>query len=372
MQQDNFIPRRKEAEKIADLLSPDPLFGEIAGLFLAAPRRTGKSTFVRRDLMPLLEERGFLTLYVDLWSDKDTDPAELIKNRIRRSLEENDGVIARFRKHIPFKGVGALGFRVDLKETGQWEGAISDALALLCQATEKNIALIVDEAQHSLVSQDGMNAMFALKAARDEINQSDHTGKLYLVMTGSHRDKLASLVHDHKAPFFGASVKDFPPLGPEYTEMLAKRLQERMSSEAAISAQDLEKAFDRLARRPEELQKCLKELFLSSEFSAEALMQTAEKRIDLARQQLLSRIEALPDMQRKLLHLMVQDGVDFAPFTKVSREILGKDGEQAGTSSIQRGLDGLRTKEFIWRPGPGVYVLNDSEITQVLNKKPGL
>lgn len=74
----SFIPRPEMASKIADMLSPDPLFGEISGLFLAAPRRTGKSTFLRRDLKPMLEERGQVVLYVDLWADRSVDPAELM------------------------------------------------------------------------------------------------------------------------------------------------------------------------------------------------------------------------------------------------------------------------------------------------------
>jgi predicted AAA+ superfamily ATPase len=39
-----------------------------SSLFLGAPRRTGKSTFLQEDLIPALENNGALVLYVDLWS----------------------------------------------------------------------------------------------------------------------------------------------------------------------------------------------------------------------------------------------------------------------------------------------------------------
>ena len=42
-------------------ISPGSAAG--SGLFLAAPRRTGKSTFVREDLRPQLESDGALVLY---------------------------------------------------------------------------------------------------------------------------------------------------------------------------------------------------------------------------------------------------------------------------------------------------------------------
>lgn len=51
-----------------------------SGLFLAAPRRTGKSTFMREDLRPALEQSGAHVLYVDLWSNRATDPGDLMRN----------------------------------------------------------------------------------------------------------------------------------------------------------------------------------------------------------------------------------------------------------------------------------------------------
>lgn len=54
--------------------------------------------------------------------------------------------------------------------------------------------------------QQGINAMFAIKSARDQINSSLTTPKLMLVFTGSNRDKLAQLVLKKDQPFFGCGV----------------------------------------------------------------------------------------------------------------------------------------------------------------------
>ncbi len=52
------------------------------------------------------------------------------------------------------------------------EGAtLTQALELLHRAADKTVVLVIDEAQHALTTEAGVNAMFGLKAARDQLNQ---------------------------------------------------------------------------------------------------------------------------------------------------------------------------------------------------------
>lgn len=97
------------------------------------------------------------------------------------------------------------------------------------------MAFIIDEAQHALETEAGLDAMFALKAARDAMNQPATGARLYLVFTGSHRDKLAALVLDHKAPFYGATVTDFPRLGRDYTDALVARVNPRLAPTTSLT-----------------------------------------------------------------------------------------------------------------------------------------
>ena len=61
------FPRTTLARYMADeILGLNPFSDAPNGLFLAAPRRTGKSTFLLEDLKPLLESSGVLVVYVDL------------------------------------------------------------------------------------------------------------------------------------------------------------------------------------------------------------------------------------------------------------------------------------------------------------------
>lgn len=54
------------ADMAGKILFVSPTSASSSGLFLAAPRRTGKSTFLREDLRPQLEEKGGLVVYADL------------------------------------------------------------------------------------------------------------------------------------------------------------------------------------------------------------------------------------------------------------------------------------------------------------------
>ena len=53
-----YSPRTALAADLADALQGKTMFNNAPnGLFLAAPRRTGKSTFLQADLKPELEQR---------------------------------------------------------------------------------------------------------------------------------------------------------------------------------------------------------------------------------------------------------------------------------------------------------------------------
>lgn len=57
-----------------------------SGVFLAAPRRTGKSTFLREDLRPEFEAAGAIVVYADLWANPTADPGSVIVSAIRAAL----------------------------------------------------------------------------------------------------------------------------------------------------------------------------------------------------------------------------------------------------------------------------------------------
>lgn len=369
---DFIVPRPAMAARIADMLTPDPISGALSGLFLAAPRRTGKSTFLRRDLVPALTARGMTVLYVDLWSDRSADPASLIMETIQSAIDGNAGAIEKWRKRTPFDRIGVLGFSLGLRDRDGGQKTASSAFQILTASTGRDIALIVDEAQQALATAAGLDAMFALKAARDAVNQAAGGGRLYLVMTGSHRDKLAALVHDQKSPFFGAQIRDFPPLGREFSEAVANRVNANLAPHLRLETDLVDRAFETLGRKPELLLDCLRELITSDGQGAQALLDVVERKRQAIEASRLGEILALSALQQAVLRLLIGDGPSFTPFASATRDRLkaGAGGRAPSVGAIQKALDVLRDKGFIWRSGHGVYALENLEIAGALKTAP--
>ena len=80
--------RPKLASDMADLLlQPTGLMKKVrSGLFLGGLRRIGKTTFLRGDLIPALEEQGAIVVYVDLWSNTASKPSDLLLGAVRKTL----------------------------------------------------------------------------------------------------------------------------------------------------------------------------------------------------------------------------------------------------------------------------------------------
>ena len=157
-------------ELSSQLLNP-PLSSAVkSGLFLAAPRRTGKSTFLVADLVPALENAGALVIYVDLWLDIDQEPAEVITEAITAVIKGRKGVIKRLAEVLrSVDGISAAGMlSVSVQGPGGLAAnvSITDALLALSEDTKRMIVLVIDEAQHAITTVAGSKSLFSLKAAK--------------------------------------------------------------------------------------------------------------------------------------------------------------------------------------------------------------
>lgn len=172
----SYYPRPVLSANISQVvLSNKPGGIASSGLFLAAPRRTGKSTFMREDLRPALQAAGALVIYTDLWEDRSKDPADLIAGAIREELARHEGIVLKIARKAGMDKVAVGGLSFSLDKVGVNGGVtLATALETLSDEVKKPIVLIIDEAQQAAISQSGQDALFALKAARDELNSTEH------------------------------------------------------------------------------------------------------------------------------------------------------------------------------------------------------
>ena len=78
--------------------------------------------------------------------------------------------------------------------------------------------------------------------------------RLGLVMTGSNRDKLASLVRDRKQAFFGSRVTDFPLLGRDYADAYTAYVNETIREGRSLDPEEVWAAFAIVGHRPQLLE----------------------------------------------------------------------------------------------------------------------
>lgn len=375
MSPQGFLHHRPDlARSTADSLLGQSLFGHQSGLFLAAPRRTGKSTFLRHDLIPELERRDVLTVYVDLWKNRDANPASLISDAIATALADADTRASAKARRAGLKKLKLGPVTLDLGNIGKPDGiTISDALQALMEASGKSVALIVDEAQHALSSPAGETTMFALKAARDQLSSGDTGQRLALVFTGSHRDKLAALVLNRQAPFYGAAITDFPLLGKGYATELTTWTNERLSVGHHFDPAEVDRAFEIVARRPELLQAAMRDVVMPLGDQRISLLEAAGRQQTRLTEEYESRLAGLSAVETAVLLQLAKDGRDFSPYAAASLDAYAAaTGKTVSVSKAQRALETLRENGLVWRAGTGAYALEEQEMADWLLNDSGL
>ncbi len=359
--------RTELAENIAKALVKPDIFSDIRnGLFLTAPRRTGKSMFLQYDLIPELNSNNVLATYVDLWSDRSVDPSVLVKKSIAEQFVTGFSSLKKYAELFGAKNFSFAGFKFDSTQPAE-ELTITEALRVLQKSHDKQIALIIDEAQQALSSSDGENLMFALKSARDQMNSPSDT-KLLLIMTGSDRDKLVRLVHGNSAPFFGSKVETLPVLDEHFIRFVASSIEKRLSF--SVDETKVSQAFALFNHRPqpfiESIGDCLNPLKQVDDFDACLLLAAAVYHggIENDINDLFNGLSKLE--QAILLHLLSQkerfkayDNAALAFYT----EYCGKD---ISMSKAQKAIEKMRNREpsLIWRSSRGEYSVQEAELSR--------
>ena len=373
----NLFKRTELANEVADkILFTSPTSASSSGLFLAAPRRTGKSTFLREDLRPQLEAKGALVLYVDLWENRQTDPGDAIVNAIRTELAKHDGVIRRLVKSTGLDKISIAGTSFTLDRLGLAQGiSLSAALSALSDDVQTPIVLVIDEAQHAITTEGGTNALFALKAARDELNSTRHKG-LRVVATGSNQDKLAMLRNSKEQAFFGAPLVRFPSLGRDYVKWFCAHAD----LGASIDPDVVFDLFSKASFRPEILGAAADTLRFAfgveKKDIASRFYEEVQLEIDSTNKEAMRVIHSLTPLQSAVFLVLAKAGPDYAPFeakTMVlyqgSMSSISPESDVApDLSNVQQALVALQEKGLVWKAARGVYALEDTSLGELLRQ----
>ncbi|QWT20251.1 ATP-binding protein [Bacillus sp. NP157] len=334
------FPRPELAQEMVVSLSGRQKWNSDAdGLFLSAPRRTGKSTYLRNDLKPALEADGVEVIYLDLWANLQLDPTEQVYAAVSKALK------AHGLRH-------AAG------------SSLTDAFRLLI-AEGRRVALIIDEAQHLLVSERGDDVTRELKAARDTLNSPGDV-HLMLVMSGSDRDKLGRLTNSKSAAFYGSRVRAMPLLDRDYIDWMCGLLAASIPSLGQINAEGLLKTFQSLGNRPRDMDMAISNA-LNPRLAGglafeEAVADHANEIVAAQRTRYRDTYLALTDIQRAVLDHLMTVGDAFTPFGAAAHQAYASHlGRKPGTPAIQKALNAMREMRppLVWKSNWGEYALED-------------
>lgn len=365
-----YFPRTELAVELADALQGRTVFDDAPnGLFLAAPRRTGKSTFLQADLKPELERRGIVVAYVDLWAAPDRDPGALIAETIGRTLQAHQGLVSRAIRASGVESVAIAGaLKIDTRRIGQPDGStLADALRVLHEIAKAPVALIIDEAQHTLTSEAGENAMMALKSARDQLNRPGAVN-LMLVMSGSDRDKLLRLLNAHAAPFYGSTIKHMPALDERFVSHLATLVEAQRPDLVPVNRELLASAFLAFGQRPQFFIDAIgRALSPLGEHAGQrfepAVLSLAQQRQQQDRQQMESDYLSLRPLERAVLWRMLEQGPHFRPYdAEALRFYTERSGGTTTRAMAQRAVESLRARQpsVVWKSARGEYAIDDA------------
>ncbi len=370
--------RESYAGQMAEqLLNPGPLDESTrSGVFLSGIRRVGKTTFLRQDLIPALESRGALVIYVDLWADPTKSPSALVHEAVRQTLQQLQTKGSSLLKRVKGLKLGAAGisFDFELDKVGEPGGStLAQAFEALVAKTRTNVVLIVDEVQQTLGTDEGQALLHALKAARDAVNAKPGTpGRFLFIGTGSHKSLLAEMTTRRAQPFAGALSASYQVLGKDFVQWQL----ERLAAQPGLTLPSLDAAwegFETLGHRPEELLRALRQLQQVGGTDPD----TAWRIIcaTLASAAADADLKAFDDLGElgKAIFERIAAGGDTGVSGLFGAESLAFYRQRIGggvdASQVQKVVDKMVGNHLIIRPSHGVYTIADPFVRKVWQEK---
>jgi hypothetical protein len=339
--------------------------GPVVSTTIFAPRRTGKTVFLRKDLTPAAEAAGFAVAYVDLWQTRLNPGIAIVRGLEEALIPKTMAQKALHKLQAPVKKVKASGSAGELK--GAIEVEIGDAkkevteLALRIEelvvklVSKKKLLLLVDEAQE--LARNKENELMAM-ALRTAITKN--SDKLRVVFTGSARTQLAQMPSNSNAPLFsvGATVQEFPRLGRELVEFVAEKFQAASGRTLDVAAGW--GAFQEFHQQPEPFLSAVVAMLMdpSLTFKRSVAIEKAEQDKEENHEGTWASLDA---MQRQLLLLFVNDP-HAKPFGKTALAKLAKalGVPSLAPADVQYSLNSLKANTIISKTPGGVHTFESA------------
>lgn len=317
--------------------------GPARALTLFAPRRTGKTEFLTKDLGPLAEAQGHRVVYTSFWQDP-MSPLGALLHALETSLKQGSfadrlrraghALSPKLQLSIPMVGKA----EVDVSTlTGKPPSDLLlylDDLLERVSARGKPTILMLDEVQELARSHDNQALVAALRTALDK-----RPNQLKSAFTGSSREGLAAMFAARQAPFFHfATPIDLPALGDPFVDHILATMAN--ATQRRPDRVEMLDAFDVLHRNPYYFRMLVETMLLNPGLAIASALREVRHRVaaELGYQDIWL---SLSPLQRAVAQALLEQT---KPFSQSSRDFMADklDEGMPSQSRIQAALRRLQ------------------------------
>jgi hypothetical protein len=333
--------------------------GAVSRIALLDVRRTGKTTFLLKDLFPIALENGFVPIYINLWSEPDNPTLAITQNLNHALLVLDDKVTSKLREvaNTEIKKL-EVGNNVFGKATIEFSDKrshqpsqselykIGQLVATLFEKCGDKSVIIIDEIQHLSSSEKFLPIQHALRTALDTFSD------ISVVFAGSSRSGIKAMFSDKDKPFYdSAFILNFPRLGEEFVAHCCHRLSDHFG--LCYDLNEMSLFYEKMDKSPFWMMKLVTYLMAhqvgleeGSEYIHSLMIQDGDfanlkKRLKILDQAILS---------------LIQQGETTLFSNGTVAKLTKQVGMKVSTSAIQTSIKKLKNMEVISQYGSHYYI----------------
>ena len=351
--------RRDLAASVLALLADGPA----QALTMFAPRRTGKTEFLLKDLGPLAQKKGHRAVYASFWQSPQSPLATLL-HELEASLQGGAfGGSARSPAAWKLRFSGELlGAKAEVEiDPSTLRGKPPTDLLLYLDHLLHRVSgkrrptiLMFDEVQELARDRNNAPLIAALRTSLDRRSDALRT-----VFTGSSQVGLKAMFGAREAPFFHfATPVDLPSLGEEFVDHLFQTF--RKTARHTPQRRELLSAFDQLHRNPYFFRALVETLLLNPHLAVAEGLEQVRRRVADELDYPNTWLGFNP-LQRVVAQALAAGRRN--PFSRSFREAAGRELGEAAPPSTSRIQAALRKMERLGLAGreAGDWALADPE-----------
>ena len=353
------FPRTELAKQVLGMFDS----GLASSLTFFAPRRMGKTEFLRKDIMPLAEHNGWRVFYFSFLDAGAHSEQQFID--ALTSFAQKDGFISKASNLL--KSIGKVSGEVAGVKgefelgTQQTNNSILTAIERLAQQ-QSPVLLLLDEIQ-ALAGNAHKSTIASLRTALDTDKD-----RIKVIFTGSSREGLRKMFSASNAPFFhyGQNLH-FPELSRGFTDHLAENYQR--TTGRSLDQEELWAAFVDMHRSPQLARSLVERLALNPQFSIEFAKQQFV--LDIASSRDFHGLwDSLKPVEHFLLIAIAQDQPELYSST-FRQQLANRIGvNEIPVSTVQSALRSLTRRQVIFKPDNSIYEIEDSLLKEwILDEK---